>query len=136
MLGINTLLLFDGRAEEAMNFYISVFKDSKIESLARYGPGEGVTEGNVLFAVFFLNGQQFMAMDSGVKQDFTFTPAMSFFVSCETKQEVDTHFKKLSEGGKVPMPLDKYPFSDLYAWVEDKFGVSWQLFLPPKHIAV
>jgi predicted 3-demethylubiquinone-9 3-methyltransferase (glyoxalase superfamily) len=121
-----------GKAEEAMRFYVSLFKDSKIVNMERYGTGEIGPEGTVKHAVFMLNGQEYMAMDSSIAHNFTFTPAISIFVTCETEEEIDTLFKELSEGGSVLMGLNTYPFSEKFGWVEDKFGVSWQLNLVRK----
>ena len=129
MQKITTLLMFDGQAGEAMNFYVSLFEKSKVLHLTRYGPNEAGAEGTVMHAAFSLNGQEFMCIDSNVKQDFTFTAAMSIYVNCETEAEIDRLFEKLSHAGQVFMPLDGYPFSEKFAWVSDKFGVSWQLNL-------
>jgi predicted 3-demethylubiquinone-9 3-methyltransferase (glyoxalase superfamily) len=116
-------LWFDHQAEEAANFCTSIFKDSKIESINRYS--EGPMQGKVLTIVFYLAGQRFMALDGG--PHFQFTPAVSFFVNCESIEETDRLFEQLSAGGSVLMPLQAYPFSNRYAWITDKFGVSWQL---------
>ncbi len=121
-----------GKAEEAMKFYVSLFKNSSIININRYGAGEDEPEGTVKHATFSLNGQEYMALESGREHKFTFTPAISIFVSCETEEEVDVLFKKLSEGGAVLMELAKYPFSDKFGWVNDKYGVSWQLYLVKK----
>jgi len=129
MQKLTTFMMFDGKAEEAMNFYISLFENSKILSISRYGPNEAGSEGTVMHALFALNGQSFMCIDSNVKHEFTFTPAMSIFVNCETEAEIDSLFEKLSHGGQVLMPLERYPFSEKYVWFSDKFGVSWQLSL-------
>lgn len=118
-----------GRAEEAMNYYISLFKNSKVLQINRYEAGEEGEKGTVKHAVFSLNGQEFMTMDSNREHPFTFTPSISLFVQCETEEEIDELFKKLSDSGEVLMPLDEYPFSEKFGWVEDKFGVSWQLNL-------
>ena len=83
----------------------------------------------VVHATFALSGQVFMCMDSNVKHDFTFTPSMSLYISCATEEEIDRLFEKLSQGGSVAMPLMAYPFSSKFAWVTDKYGVSWQLNL-------
>ena len=80
-------------------------------------------------ATFTIAGQTFMAIDSAMKHDFTFTPSMSLFVDCADEAEIDALFAKLSEGGKVLMPLAAYPFSRKFAWLSDRFGVSWQLNL-------
>jgi predicted 3-demethylubiquinone-9 3-methyltransferase (glyoxalase superfamily) len=129
MQKITTFLMFEGQAEEAMNFYTTLFAKSSIINLVRYGPNEPGAEGTVVHAVFELNGQNFMCMDSYVKHDFTFTPSMSLFILCETEPEIDRLFEKLSHAGQVLMPLDHYPFSEKFAWVNDRFGVSWQLNL-------
>lgn len=129
MQKITTFFMFDAKAEEAMSFYISLFEKSKVLSIARYGPGEVGAEGAVMHAKFSLGGQEFMCIDSNVKQEFTFTPAMSLYVNCETDEEINQLFMKLSQCGKVFMPLSRYPFSEKFAWVSDKYGVSWQLNL-------
>ena len=126
---ILTCLMFTGQAEEAMKFYTSLFENSQIISITRYGADAGDKEGTVMNATFSLNGQLFMCIDSPIEHDFTFTPAISLYVECETEDEIDRLFEKLSEGGKVLMPLATYPFSKKFAWVEDKYGVSWQLNL-------
>ncbi|HYG77069.1 MAG TPA: VOC family protein [Planctomycetota bacterium] len=126
---ITTFLMFEGKAEEAMKFYMSLFKDSKIVSMSKYGKEGPGPEGTVMHAIFTLDGQEFMAIDSPAKHGFTFTASMSLYVNCATKDEIDTLYKKLSEGGKVFMELGKYPFSERFGWVSDKFGVAWQLTL-------
>ena len=129
MQQITTFLMFEGKAEEAMNFYTSLFPNSEILAISRFGAGEEGPEGTVRQATFLLNGQQFMCIDSYVAHGFTFTPSKSFFVTCATEQEIDRLFEKLSDGGGVMMPLAAYPFSPKFAWVADRFGVSWQLSL-------
>lgn len=131
MQHITTFLMFDGKAEAAMNFYLSLFAGSKVLHLTRYGPNEAGAEGTVMHATFSLGGQEFMCIDSAVKHAFTFTPAMSLFVNCETEDQIDRLFAELSQGGQVFMPLDRYPFSGKYAWLSDQFGVSWQLSFAP-----
>lgn len=98
-------------------------------SIHRYGANEAGAEGTVVHATFSLYGQVLMCMDSHVKHDFTFTPSLSLYVACATEEEIDRLFEKLSQDGKVFMPLMTYPFSDKFAWVADKYGVSWQLNL-------
>ena len=110
MQKISPFLWFDGNAEEAMNFYTSIFSDSKIESVNRSGP-----EGPVISGTFMLNGQRFMVLNGGPQ--FKFTPALSLFVNCETQEEVDFLWEKLSEGGEPQR----------CGWVQDKFGLSWQI---------
>jgi predicted 3-demethylubiquinone-9 3-methyltransferase (glyoxalase superfamily) len=124
------LLMFEGRALEAMRFYVSVFPEAVITSLAKYGKEGPGKEGTVRRAVFRIGGQDFMALDSPVRRDFGFTPATSIFVSCETEAEIDLLYKRLLEGGGALMPLENYGFSRKFGWLNDKFGLSWQLNLP------
>jgi len=126
---ICTFLMFSGKAEDAMNFYTSLFDRSEIINITRYGANEAGKEGTVFHATFSLNGQEFMCIDSSVEHGFTFTPAISLYVRCDTQAEIDKLFDKLSQDGKVLMPLSAYPFIERFAWVEDKYGVSWQLSL-------
>jgi predicted 3-demethylubiquinone-9 3-methyltransferase (glyoxalase superfamily) len=127
---ITTFLMFAGAAEEAMNFYISLFPGSRILSIERYGAGEPGREGTVKTAVFELNATRFMCIDSPVQHAFTFTPAISLFVDCDTEQQLENAFERLSAGGQILMPLDAYGFSRRFAWLQDRYGVSWQLNLP------
>ena len=129
MQKFTTFLMFDGQAEAAMNFYTSLFANSKVLNVTRYGPNELGAEGTVMHATFALGDQEFMCIDSYVKHQFTFTPAISLYVQCETEEEIDRVFQQLSQGGQVFMPLDRYPFSEKFGWVADQFGVSWQLNL-------
>jgi predicted 3-demethylubiquinone-9 3-methyltransferase (glyoxalase superfamily) len=129
MQKITTFLMFEGKAEEAMNFYISLFKDSEIKSIVRYGANGPGEEGSVMHAIFSLNGQDFMSIDSSIKHEFAFTPSISLYITCETEEEIDKLFGQLSHGGEVLMPLAQYPFSEKFGWVNDKYGVSWQLNL-------
>ena len=115
MQKITPFLWFDGKAEEAMNFYISIFKNSKILSVTRYGEAGPGPEGTVMTAKFALNGQEFVALNGGPQ--FTFTEAISFVVNCETQQEVDELWEKLSEGGQ----------KSRCGWLKDKYGLSWQV---------
>ena len=126
---ITTFLMFEGRAEEAMRFYTSLFANSEIGSIARYGPGEAGTEGTVQHASFVLAGQQFMCIDSPAPHDFTFTPSMSLYVECDSEEEIERLYDALGDGGQVLMPMDSYGFSAKFGWVNDRFGVSWQLNL-------
>jgi predicted 3-demethylubiquinone-9 3-methyltransferase (glyoxalase superfamily) len=129
---ITTFLMFSGKAEEAMNFYTSLFDSSEIVSISRYGANEAGAEGTVLHATFSLKGQVFMCIDSSVKHEFTFTPAISLYVACDTEDEIDRVFQSLSQEGSILMPLAVYPFSEKFGWVADKYGVSWQLNLEKK----
>jgi predicted 3-demethylubiquinone-9 3-methyltransferase (glyoxalase superfamily) len=115
MQKINPFLWFDGKAEEAMNFYVSVFKNSKAVSVTRYGEGGPGPKGTVMSATFELEGQRFLALNGGPQ--FTFSPAISFFVNCETQSEVDELWEKLSEGGE----------KQRCGWLKDKYGLSWQI---------
>jgi predicted 3-demethylubiquinone-9 3-methyltransferase (glyoxalase superfamily) len=115
MQKITPFLWFDGKAEEAMNFYVSVFKNSKVVRVSRYGDAGPGPKGTVMSATFQLDGQEFFALNGGPQ--FTFTPAISFFVNCETQQEVDELWDKLSAGGR----------KDRCGWLQDRFGVSWQV---------
>ncbi|MET9604850.1 VOC family protein [Streptomyces sp. NPDC006512] len=127
---ITPFLMFEGRAEEAMTFYASLFEDAEIVEVTRYGadgPGE---EGTVVKATFALAGQQFICIDSHVKHAFGFTPALSLFVQCDTEAELERLYGALAEEGEELMPLDSYGFSTRFGWVNDRFGVSWQLNLP------
>jgi predicted 3-demethylubiquinone-9 3-methyltransferase (glyoxalase superfamily) len=115
MQKITPFLWFDDNAEEAMNFYVSVFQNSKVGNVSRYGESGPGPKGSVMSATFQLEGQEFMALNGG--PDFKFTPAISLFVSCETQEEVDELWQKLSAGGKPGR----------CGWLEDKFGLSWQI---------
>jgi predicted 3-demethylubiquinone-9 3-methyltransferase (glyoxalase superfamily) len=120
---ITTFLMFTGKAEEAMNFYISIFDQSEINSVFYH------EDGTVMHATFTLKGQTFMCIDSIVKHEFTFTPSISLFVTCDTEEEINRTFGELLQDGKVLMPLAPSPVSEKFGWVEDKYGVSWQLNL-------
>jgi predicted 3-demethylubiquinone-9 3-methyltransferase (glyoxalase superfamily) len=115
MKKITPFLWFDGKAEEAMNFYVSIFKNSKIGKVTRYGAGGPGPAGSVMSATFQLEGQDFFALNGGPQ--FTFTPAISFFVNCETQPDVDELWEKLSAGGK----------KERCGWLKDKYGLSWQI---------
>jgi predicted 3-demethylubiquinone-9 3-methyltransferase (glyoxalase superfamily) len=115
MQKITPFLWFDGKAEEAMNFYVSIFKDSKIIEVTRYGESGPGQPGTVMTGTFQLNGQEFMALNGG--PEFKFTEAVSFFINCETQQEVDEFWEKLSEGGEEGQ----------CGWLKDKYGLSWQI---------
>ncbi len=119
MQKITTFLWFDGNAEEAVNFYTSIFPDSRIRSMSRYGDAGPGPKGQVLVATFELFGQQYMALNGGPK--YKFTPAISLMVNCETQKEVDEYWAKLSAGGR----------EDMCGWLQDKFGLSWQI-IPTK----
>jgi predicted 3-demethylubiquinone-9 3-methyltransferase (glyoxalase superfamily) len=130
MQKIKTFLMFEGRCEEAMNFYVSLFGDAAVTSIRRYGKEGPGAEGSVMQAAFTLADQTFMCTDSPVQHGFSFTAAMSLFVDCGNEAEIDRLFAQLSEGGQILMPLGNYPFSRKFGWLSDRFGVSWQLGLP------
>jgi len=130
---ITTFLMFSGaqygKAEEAIRFYIAAFPDSKLEYLRRHGSGEQVPAGELQRASFTLAGQRFMATESQGDDRFAFTPAFSLYVRCRTAEELNRLYDRLSEGGKVHMPLGAYRSTPLFVWFEDRYGVSWQLEL-------
>lgn len=115
MQRITPFLWFDDNAEEAMNFYVSVFKNSKVLSVVRYGEAGPGPNGSVMTAQFELNGQEFVALNGGPR--FKFTEAVSFVVNCETQEEVDYFWENLSDGGQKSM----------CGWLKDKYGLSWQV---------
>jgi two-component system sensor histidine kinase QseC len=116
MQKISACLWFDGKAEEAANFYVSIFKDSRIVDVMRCGEAGPWPKGSVLAVTFLLQGQAFMALNGGPQ--YSFTPAISFFVKCETQAEVDYFWEKLLAGGGKPVQC---------GWLTDKYGVSWQI---------
>jgi predicted 3-demethylubiquinone-9 3-methyltransferase (glyoxalase superfamily) len=123
---VSPFLMFEGVAEEAMKFYVLLFS-GEIVSIARYGPGEPGPEGSIKRADFTLAGQHVICIDSHVRHQFTFTPAMSLFVECGSETELDQLFVELSANGQVFMPPGNYGFSSRFTWISDRFGVSWQL---------
>ena len=127
MQKITNFLMFNGQAGEAMNFYVSLFPNSGIVHIIRYKANEAGPEGTVMHAKFNLNGQQFMCIDSAVKHAFTFTAAISLYVDCESEAEIDKLFKELSNEGSILMTLAANTLRKKYTWLNDRFGVSWQL---------
>jgi predicted 3-demethylubiquinone-9 3-methyltransferase (glyoxalase superfamily) len=123
------LMFQGGNAEEAITFYTSLFDDARVLDMTRYGPQGPGPEGTVLRARFSLAGQEFLCTDSFVTHQFSFTPSFSVWVEVESDEELERLFAALSEGGGVLMPLDGYGFSRRFGWVDDRFGVSWQLNL-------
>ncbi len=115
MQKIVTFLWFDNQAEEAMNFYTSIFKNSKIKNIARFGEAGPGPKGSVMIGTFQIEGQDFMALNGGPV--FSFTPAISLYVNCETQEEVDELWEKLSAGGE----------KSRCGWLKDKYGLSWQI---------
>ncbi len=127
---VTPFLMFEGEAQQAMELYTRVIPDSQILDVERYGADGPGPEGTIVLASISLHGQVVLVSDSYVQHDFTFTPSISLFVTCEDEAEIDRLTAALGDGGKVLMPLDNYGFSQRFAWVEDRFGVSWQLNLP------
>lgn len=126
---ITSLTFQDGNAEKAMEFYVSLFDNAQIISVKRWGENGAAPEGQIMQGVFELRGRRFMCSDSPAIHDWGFTPAVSNYVECQDENELKRLFSKLSENGKVMMPLDNYGFSQQFGFVEDQFGVSWQLNL-------
>jgi predicted 3-demethylubiquinone-9 3-methyltransferase (glyoxalase superfamily) len=124
------LMFQGGNAEPALNFYVSLIPDSAIVEIVRHTATSGGTEGTVMKATFRVGNQTVLCTDSAIQHAFTFTPAFSFFVNCESEPQLARLFSTLSDRGAVLMPLDNYGFSKQFAWVNDRFGVSWQLNLP------
>jgi predicted 3-demethylubiquinone-9 3-methyltransferase (glyoxalase superfamily) len=126
---VTPFLMFEGKAEEAMTLYVATIPGSRILDVRRYGPEGPGPEGSVITASFSLGGLTVMCSDSYVKHAFTFTPSVSLFVTCETEEELDRIIATLGEGGEMLMPPDNYGFSRQFAWLNDRFGVSWQINL-------
>lgn len=122
-----TFLMFDGRAEEALETYRALFEGSKAGPIERWPAGGPAPEGTVKRATLTLAGHELVFFDSPVKHAFTFTPAISLFVECESEAELDRAYARLSEGGAVLMAAGDHGFSKKFGWVNDRFGVSWQL---------
>jgi predicted 3-demethylubiquinone-9 3-methyltransferase (glyoxalase superfamily) len=119
-----------GKAEEAVRFYISLFEDAELKTIRYFEKGEvGGEEGAVKHASFRMGGQDYMAIDSNLAHGFNFSPAISIYVNCESGAEIDSLYQNLMEGGHAMMPIGYYGFSEKFAWVADRYGVSWQLNL-------
>ncbi|HVZ18846.1 MAG TPA: VOC family protein [Terriglobales bacterium] len=116
MQGITPFLWFDGQAEQAANFYVSVFKNSKIKQVSRYSEGGPASAGSVMIVVFELDGREFLALNGGPM--FKFTEAVSFVVNCDDQKEIDYYWDKLTADGGKPGQC---------GWLKDKFGLSWQV---------
>lgn len=127
---ITPFLMFEGDAEAAMTLYTTVFEDSRVDNIQRYGPEGPGKEGTVARASVTIENQTVMFTDSFVAHDFSFTPSFSFFVQCVTEQQFTRYYDALSKDGKEMMPPDNYGFSQIFCWIADRFGVSWQINLP------
>jgi predicted 3-demethylubiquinone-9 3-methyltransferase (glyoxalase superfamily) len=127
---IAPFLMFQGGiAEQAITFYTSLFDDGRVEEISRYGPGGPGPEGTVMRARFSLAGQEFLCSDSFVTHGFSFTPSFSVWIETESEEELQRLFAAFADGGTQLMALDDYGFSRRFGWVNDRFGVSWQLNL-------
>jgi predicted 3-demethylubiquinone-9 3-methyltransferase (glyoxalase superfamily) len=126
---VSNLLMFTGQAEEAMTFYVTLFPQSRIVSVERYGSDEAGVEGSIKHAVFELCAARYRCIDSPVKHAFTFTPSTSLLVEFDAREQLDAAYSALSVQGQVLMPAGAYDFSRRFAWVQDRFGLSWQLML-------
>jgi predicted 3-demethylubiquinone-9 3-methyltransferase (glyoxalase superfamily) len=128
MENITPHLWFDNNAEEAAKFYTSIFKDSRLKNMTTL---HNTPSGTVEIITIEVLGQEFTLISAGPL--FKFNPSVSFLVACSTKEEVDELWKKLSEGGAALMDLGEYPFSEKYGWVQDKYGLSWQIMFMGDH---
>lgn len=127
---IRSLTFQDGKAEQAMNYYVELFDNSKVINVKRWGDQMPDMKGKIMQATFELNGNLFMCSDSPAIHDWDFTPAVSIYIECENENEIERLNSKLSENGKVMMSIDfDYGFSQKFGFVQDQFGVSWQLNL-------
>lgn len=126
---VTPFLMFEGSAEEAMTLYASTFSGCQVDKIDYYGAGDMGREGKVKQATLTVGGLTIRCTDSPISHDFSFTPSMSLFVDCASEAELELAFERLSSGGEVLMPLDNYGFSQRFGWVNDRFGVSWQLNL-------
>ena len=127
---LTPFLMFEGSAQQAMRRYVDLFDDGQIRSLDLYGPGEQGAEGTVRHAEFAIAGRTLRCIDSPAAHAFTFTPAVSLFVDCENEEQLRSLAEGLGEGGAMLMPIGNYGFSRLFVWLNDRWGVSWQLSLP------
>jgi predicted 3-demethylubiquinone-9 3-methyltransferase (glyoxalase superfamily) len=119
-------LMFDGKAEEAMRFYVSLIPGSEVLGIQRYGPEGPGAEGSVMLGRFSLAGLAVLCSDSPVSHAFSFTPSTSLFVTCASDDEIERIAAALAEDGEWLMPLDDHGFSRRFAWLNDRYGVSWQ----------
>ena len=126
---ISPCIWFNSEGEDAAKFYTATFPNSKIIHIEPYivDTPSNKPLGSTMTVTFYIDGTEFMALNGG--EYFKPNPSVSFHYKCKSKEELTKIWEKLSEGGRVLMPLDKYPFSELYGWIEDKYGVSWQLII-------
>lgn len=128
-------LWFDNNAEEAANFYTSVFRNSRVKTINRYSEegakSSGLPKGSVMTVSFQIEGLDITGMNGGPA--FNINPAISFMVNCKTREKIDDLWSRLSDGGHIMMEIGQYPYAERYGWVQDKYGVSWQLIMSPEH---
>lgn len=129
MKSITPFLMFEGRAEEAIMFYQSVFDDIEVVFLNRFGPESNEWEGKIMQGLIRIGELNIMVSDSSVSHDFSFTPSTSLFIECESMDELMRYYEKIKSKGAILMPIDDYGFSKQFAWVSDPFGFTWQLNL-------
>lgn len=128
-------LWFDNNAEEAANYYVSIFRNARIRTINHFGEesakSSGLPKGSVMTVSFQIEGMDFVAMNGGPA--FKISPAISFMVNCRTREKIDDLWSKLADGGNILMEIGQYPYAERYGWVQDKFGVSWQLIMSSEH---
>jgi len=127
---VATHLMFAGEASAALMLYAAVFSEFRVDGIERYGAGEAGAEGTVRRADVTFGQHRIIVIDSPVKHAFSFTPATSLFVDCDSASALDSAFTQLAQGGQIFMPIADYGFSQRFGWCSDRFGVSWQLNLP------
>jgi predicted 3-demethylubiquinone-9 3-methyltransferase (glyoxalase superfamily) len=124
---IHPFLMFQGEGRAALDFYLATLPGARIDDIDYHGAGEAGAEGTIRRARFTIGGQSVLCIDSPIKHAFTFTPSFSFWIDCASQEALRSLADALAEGGSELMPVGDYGFSQLFAWVSDRFGVSWQL---------
>lgn len=124
---VTPFLMFEGKAQEAMDFYVELFPNSRIVEIQKFGDANPSAPDLIMFAAVTISGQDIILNDSPIEHAFSFTPSISLFVECESESEITRLATALGENGRFLMPLDSYDFANKFTWVEDRFGVSWQL---------
>jgi predicted 3-demethylubiquinone-9 3-methyltransferase (glyoxalase superfamily) len=130
MTKLNTFLMFEGNANEAIQTYVDLIPGTVVTSMVQYEAGP--SNGQVQKAHVSIGGQEVIFIDSPIEHDFTFSNSTSFFLTCDASEQIETLFEGLSQNGSVLMPLAEYPFAEKFTWLNDKFGVSWQLIFNEK----
>lgn len=126
---VTPFLMFEGKAQEAMDFYMELFPNSHVVEVQKFGDANPSASELIMFATVNISGQDIILNDSPIEHAFTFTPSISLFVECESESEITRLSTALGENGKFLMPLDSYDFASKFTWVEDRFGISWQLIV-------